>query len=152
MMWRKFLLVLMLAALILPVVTVTWNGPAEAQERYYTMRYWRVHNQCDQPIRLYVKFRTKTCRDCDFHWVPGARSSSKAYTYDLDPGERAILAVDGEKITASGVQYWAKSRSGKTTWEQYRDDTMWLVKKDADGERRYRAEEMGTWTTNFTCE
>jgi|GEM_PF-3219569 len=148
--WKSKCLPVVVVAVLCATVTLvasTRYSVAEGRDREWTMRYWQFQNDTDEPIELYLKFRTKDCPDCDFHWVPSAPEQASAYVFRFEPGEKAHLAIEGKKIMASGGRYWAKSLTSNAQWTDHRDKMLWLVKENDQGIRSYRASEMSSWTT-----
>jgi hypothetical protein len=122
--------------------------PAESTAVLQTLCYLRLKNDTDEKLTVYVQFRAWSDRG-EWVWYPADPASSKmAYTYELKPGEEKDVTCHGRRVSASRIRMCAESASGHR-WMDYRDQDLWLVPEDDDGDHSYEADEMETYTATF---
>jgi hypothetical protein len=83
-------------------------------------------------------------------WLPAnPEESTKSLTYRLEAGQTTLLRLQGQKLAASKIRFWAEWQGGEFT--QYRDQDLWLVPEvDANGNHMYYAPDMETYPLNLT--
>ena len=114
------------------------------KEEVFTRRMLKIKNESDVPVKVFVQYREMVSKK--WQWLPSDPSqSSDAVSYDLKPGQEMLAEHQGKKVAASRVRIWVASE--KAQWNDYKDADLWLVPEmDAQGQHRYLATEMKTFT------
>jgi hypothetical protein len=132
-----------------PPVVVAEAPSAEQEEPEavtQTRRYLKVKNDTGSKLTVWLHYRTLTTGD-EWKWFP--KDGRKAVRYELDPGEETYLCHEGWKVNASRVRIWAETASGEQM-DEYKDQDLWLVPEDEEGERSYSAPQMEDFTFAFS--
>jgi hypothetical protein len=72
---------------------------------------------------------------------PAPEEEGDDLVFEMQPGDEFdVLDYMQEdwRIEANGLRLWAET-GGEVTWDQFKDETLWIVEKDNDGKRRYRS-------------
>jgi len=110
-----------------------------------TCRYLRIKNDTQEKVTVYLQYRTWTNRN-EYKWYPGdPATSDKVLVFEVEPGAETDLYHDNWRINASRARLWAVG-SDDSEWLDYKAQALWLVDKDADGQRTYRGAKMETFT------
>jgi hypothetical protein len=99
---------------------------------------------------VYVRYRTLNDQN-KWQWYPGESSSGGAVVRKIAPGQAVDVLHEDWRINASRVRIWAEAPGGKYRQETYRNQDLWLVSPDAQGNRRYQAAAMQTYTYTFSA-
>jgi hypothetical protein len=115
-----------------------------------TRRFLRVRNATDKPLQVYVRYRTVNDQG-KWQWYPGEPTSREAVVRKVAPGQTVDLLHEDWRINASRVRIWAEAPGGTYRQEAYRNQDLWLVSQDGQGNRRYLAAAMETYTHTFAA-
>jgi hypothetical protein len=116
-------------------VQVASRAVTEAESTWQTARYLRLANGTQERVTVRLLYRSATARG--WVWVPvRPREGGKPLAYDLEPGKVLDVEHDGLVLT-SKIRLWAQS--AERQWQRFRDQDLWLVEADADGNRGYYA-------------
>jgi hypothetical protein len=95
-----------------------------------------------------VQYRTETSEN-HWAWLPAEpKQGAKALVFVLAPGQAAVLGDGNGPLLASRVRIWAEAGNG-LTWDEYRNEDLWLVPETEDGYHRYRGDEVEAFTLPF---
>jgi hypothetical protein len=131
-----------------PAVAVGQQGKDSEEvaekEEVFTRRMLKLKNEADVPVKVFLQYRELVGKK--WQWLPADPSeSADAVSYDLKPGQEMVAEHQGKKVAASRVRIWVASE--KAQWNDYKDTDLWLVPEmDAQGQHRYLATEMKTFT------
>lgn len=123
-------------------------GTSDAGLARFTRRLLHVKNNTDEPITVWVQFRSQI-EGGQWAWLPADPASSQdALAFELAAGQEGYLEHEGVPISASRVRIWGESATCQ--WRSYLGDDLWLVSEvDASGERAYFAAEMESYPFTF---
>jgi hypothetical protein len=102
---------------------------------YYEETHVVVKNLTPYKMKFSFQYVTKSGQDGDPVWLPADPESGISYEVTLPPLQETALMVDGKKILASYLRFWAECERGKLDVTE-----MWLVPV-VDGKRRYGSDE-----------
>jgi hypothetical protein len=106
------------------------DGGDSAASGLQTTRYLKVRNTTNQPMTVHVQFG-----------APGL--SNRWLTYELDPGELALLVTSDGAVACKTARVWAETAS--LTWDDYKDQDLVLV------EAPYESDEIDTFILPFAA-
>jgi tetratricopeptide (TPR) repeat protein len=133
------------------------GDPARAEEDYaqavrldpgyrervvpHKTRAVQVVNRSGQKLRVHLQYETPTA-DGGWVWVPGKSD----LTWELAPGEAAVLLHEGRPVLARRMRVWADGPETGAVWHAVKDRDTWVA--PTAGYRGGAKPEVYTYTFN----
>jgi hypothetical protein len=120
------------------------SGDKDEDALFYR-RLLKVKNASEEKAIVSVQYRTFVKDTGKWVWLPvGAPQLAAAETFVIDPGQELDLMSIDVPISASRIRISAESDN--LAWNTHRDLDLWIVPEIDEGEHRYKAAAMESFT------
>jgi hypothetical protein len=141
--------VLLLSCLLVLATTALVRGRGDEPPIRQDRRYLAVKNDTTEKLIVFVQYNTWAARTMAWTWFPSEPKAGDAVAYVLRPGQQLDLEHEEWPVNARCVRIWARAENGDE-YNEYKDQDLWLVERQPDGERYYLAPRGETFLFTFS--